>query len=152
MTNCTISGLSKTFSITGWRLGFAHGPKPFIEEMAKLQQFTFVCAPSIVQQAGVTALHTDISAIVADYKAKRDRMCAELGEYYEIARPGGAFYVFPKVPRGTGEEFVREAIRHNMLVIPGGVFSGRDTHFRISYAATDETLHRGIEVLNRMAG
>ena len=146
-----IDGFGKSYGITGWRLGFAHGPKRFIEEMAKLQQFTFVCAPSVVQHAGVAALHTDISAIVADYKAKRDRMCSELADYYEIARPGGAFYVFPKAPWGTGTEFVQEAIKNNMLIIPGGAFSGRDTHFRISYAASDATLERGIDLLKKMA-
>ena len=65
--------------------------------------------------------------------------------------PGGAFYVFPKAPWGTGTEFVSEAIRNNLLVIPGGTFSSRDTHFRISYAATDETLRRGVDVLRRLA-
>ena len=146
-----IDGFGKSYGITGWRLGFAHGPKPFIEEMAKLQQFTFVCAPSVVQHAGIAALHTDISPIVADYKAKRDRMCAELGEYYEIARPGGAFYVFPKAPGGKGTEFVQEAIRNNLLIIPGVAFSARDTHFRISYAASDAMLDRGIEALKKLA-
>ncbi len=146
-----IDGFGKSYGITGWRLGFAHGPKRFIEEMAKLQQFTFVCAPSVVQYAGVAALHTDISAIVADYKAKRDRMCHELADDYEIARPGGAFYVFPKAPWGTGTEFVQAAIKNNMLIIPGGAFSGRDSHFRISYAASDATLERGIDLLKKMA-
>ena len=71
---------------------------------------------------------------------------------YEFAPPGGAFYLFPKAPRGTGTAFVTEAVRHNLLVIPGATFSRRDTHFRISYAATDETIRRGVEILNRLAG
>ncbi|MFM8274521.1 MAG: aspartate aminotransferase, partial [Gemmata sp.] len=70
---------------------------------------------------------------------------------YDLTVPGGAFYLFPKSPWGTATEFVTEAVRENLLVIPGGVFSGRDTHFRLSYAASDETLHRGIEVLRRLA-
>ena len=57
------------------------------------------------------------------------------GDHYEFAVPGGAFYLFPKVPRGTGAEFVAEAIKRNLLIIPGCVFSRRDTHVRISYAA-----------------
>jgi aspartate aminotransferase/aminotransferase len=77
------------------------------------------------------------------YKGLKDR--------FELAKPDGAFYLFPKSPRGTGTEFVAEAIRNNLLVIPGNVFSGRDTHFRISYAADDKTLDRGIEILNRLA-
>ncbi len=144
-------GFSKAYGMTGWRLGFCHGPRRLIEEMIKLQQFTYVCAPSIVQHAGVVAWDYDVSAIVADYKHKRDRLVAGLKDRYELEMPGGAFYLFPKAPWGTGNEFVAEAIRNNLLIIPGNTFSRRDTHFRISYAANDETLERGIEILNRLA-
>jgi aspartate/methionine/tyrosine aminotransferase len=144
-------GFSKTYGMTGWRLGYAHGPRKLIEEMIKLQQFTYVCAPSIVQWAGVAAWDYDVSAIVADYKQKRDRLVAGLRDRFELVKPGGAFYLFAKAPWGTASEFVAEAIRNNLLIIPGNVFSRRDTHFRISYAAGDETLDRGIEILNRVA-
>jgi aspartate/methionine/tyrosine aminotransferase len=146
-----LDGFSKAYGMTGWRLGYAHGPRRLIEEMIKLQQFSFVCAPSIVQHAGVAALDFDLSAIVASYRAKRDRIWQGLKDDYELARPDGAFYVFPKAPWGTASEFVAEAIRQNLLIIPGNVFSRRDTHFRISYAASDATLDRGIEVLRRLA-
>ena len=78
-------------------------------------------------------------------------MVAGLKDRFEIAPTGGAFYLFPKAPFGTGTEFVAEAIRNNLLLIPGGVFSRRDTHFRLSYAADERTLDRGIEILNRLA-
>jgi aspartate/methionine/tyrosine aminotransferase len=146
-----VDGFSKAYGMTGWRLGYCHGPRRLIDEMIKLQQFTFVCAPSIVQHAGVAALDYDVSAIVADYRRKRDRLCAGLKDRFEFSTPGGAFYLFPRVPWGTGEEFVTEAIRQNLLCIPGGTFSRRDTHFRLSYAASDQTLDRGIEILNRLA-
>jgi aspartate/methionine/tyrosine aminotransferase len=146
-----IEGFGKTYGMTGWRLGWAHGPKRLIQEMAKFQQFTFVCAPSVVQHAGVAAMGFDVSGIVADYRRKRGMMVGALKGDYELAVPGGAFYLFPKVPRGSATEFVAEAIKHNLLIIPGGTFSRRDTHVRISYAATDETLARGVEVLNRLA-
>jgi aspartate aminotransferase/aminotransferase len=146
-----IEGFGKTYGLTGWRMGFAHGPKAVIEEMTKLQQMTFVCAPSVFQHACVAALDFDVSGIVADYRRKRDLVAAGLRDRYEFDATGGAFYLFPKSPWGTGTEFVTEAIRHNLLVIPGNTFSRRDTHFRISYAATDETLHRGVEILNRLA-
>jgi aspartate/methionine/tyrosine aminotransferase len=146
-----IEGFGKTYGMTGWRLGWAHGPKRLIQEMAKLQQFTFVCAPSIVQHAGVAAMEFDVSGIVADYRRKRDLLVAGLKADYEFAVPGGAFYLFPKAPWGTGTEFVTEAIAHNLLIIPGGVFSRRDTHFRISYAAPDDVLQRGIEILRKLA-
>ncbi len=144
-------GFSKAYGMTGWRLGYAHGPRRLIEEMVKLQQFTFVCAPSMVQWAGIAALDYDVTPIVKTYREKRDRMYNGLKDRFEVARPEGAFYLFPKAPHGTGTEFVAEAIRNNLLVIPGNVFSHRDTHFRISYAADDQTLDRGIDILNRLA-
>ncbi len=146
-----LDGFSKAYGMTGWRLGFAHGPRRLIEEMIKLQQFSFVCAPSMVQHAGVAALDYDVSAFVADYRRKRDRLCDGLKDLFELERPGGAFYLFPKAPWGTGSEFVAEGIRNNLLSIPGNVFSRRDTHFRLSYAADDRTLDRGVEILRRLA-
>jgi aspartate aminotransferase/aminotransferase len=58
--------------------------------------------------------------------------------------------MFPKAPWGTGTEFVSRAMEHNLLIIPGSIFSHRDTHFRISYAADDAVLQRGIEVLREL--
>ena len=146
-----VDGFSKSHGMTGWRLGFAHGPRRLIEEMTKLQQFVYVCAPSIVQHGGVAACHFDPSPFARDYRRKRDRVVAGLRDRFEMVTPGGAFYVFPRVPWGSGAEFVEEAVRHNLLILPGNCFSGRDTHFRISYAADDRTLDRGIEVVNKLA-
>jgi aspartate aminotransferase/aminotransferase len=146
-----VDGFSKSHGMTGWRLGFAHGPGPLIEEMTKLQQFTFVCAPSMVQHAGLAALDHDMAGTIQDYRHKRDRIWHGLRDLYEIAPPGGAFYLFPRAPRPSAMAFVEECIGQGLLVIPGGVFSRRDTHFRISYAADDRTLDRGIEVLRRLA-
>jgi aspartate/methionine/tyrosine aminotransferase len=146
-----LDGFSKAYGMTGWRLGYAHGPRRLIEEMIKLQQFTFVCAPSMVQHAGVAAWDYDVSSIVADYRGKRDLIYHGLRDRYELARPEGAFYAFPKAPHGSGSAFVAEAIRNNLLLIPGNVFSARDTHFRLSYAADRRTLERGIDILNRIA-
>lgn len=146
-----IDGFSKTYGVTGWRLGFAHGPRAVIDAMVKLQQYTFVCAPQPAQWAGAAALEVDMSRHIRAYRAKRDRLLAGLAGAYEVATPGGAFYAFPKSPRGTASEFVAEAIRHELLVIPGHIFSRRDTHFRLSYAASDETIDRGLAVLRRLA-
>jgi len=146
-----IDGFSKTYGITGWRLGFAHGPQPIIDAMLKLQQYTFVCAPQPAQWAGAVAMDVDMSQHIADYRRKRDRVMAGLKADYEVVCPGGAFYVFPKAPWGTASEFVAEAIQRQLLMIPGGIFSARDTHFRISYAASDTTIDRGLAVLREMA-
>ncbi|MFO0957289.1 MAG: aminotransferase class I/II-fold pyridoxal phosphate-dependent enzyme [Isosphaeraceae bacterium] len=149
-----VDGFSKTYGMTGWRLGYAHGPGRLIQEMAKLQQFSFVCAPSPLQKAVAGALDLDLSAQVAAYKSKRDRVVAALGGHYELPATDGAFYAFPKIPDGwaSATEFVAEGIRRNLLVIPGNVFSRRDTHFRVSYAVDDRTLDRGLGVLRELAG
>jgi aspartate aminotransferase/aminotransferase len=146
-----VDGFGKSYGITGWRLGFAHGPKTVIEQMNKLQQFSFVCAPSIVQYAGLAAWDFDVSAIVADYRRKRDRLVAGLRDRFEFVIPRGAFYLFARSPHGSGTEFVEAAVRDNLLIIPGGTFSRLDTHVRISYAADDAVLDRGIEILNHLA-
>jgi aspartate aminotransferase/aminotransferase len=144
-------GFSKSYGMTGWRLGFAHGPARLIEEMTKLQQFTFVNAPSIVQHAGVAALDFDVTTIANEYRRKRNRVVAGLKDRFEISRAEGAFYLFAKAPGGSGLAFVERAIKHNLLLIPGIAFSSRDSHFRLSYAADDRTLDRGIEILNQLA-
>jgi aspartate aminotransferase/aminotransferase len=146
-----IDGFSKSHSMTGWRLGYVHGPEEIIQQMIKLQQFTFVCAPQPVQWAGVTACDIEVPERVAEYRLNRDFLLHELGRSYEFAPADGAFYLFAKAPWGTGTEFVAEAIRNNLLIIPGNVFSDRDTHFRISYAAEHRTLERGVEVLRKLA-
>ena len=150
-----LRGFSKTYGMTGWRLGYAAGPAEVIEQMIKLQQYTYVCAPSPFQHAALAALDIDVSGHVAAYRRKRDIVMETLGETFEISRPDGAFYAFPKVPPRlelTATQFVEKAIEKNVLVIPGGVFSRRDTHFRLSFALADDRLRRGCEILRELAG
>jgi aspartate aminotransferase/aminotransferase len=149
-----VDGFSKTYGVTGWRLGFVHGPAAIIDKLTMLQQYTFVCAPHPLQWAATAALDVDMSEHINAYRRKRDMVVTGLGKAgYRAEQPGGAFYVFPQVPEGggTGSEFVARAIGNELLIIPGGIFSGRDTHFRISYAASDVTIGRGLEVLTRLA-
>ena len=147
-----LGGFSKSHAMTGWRLGWAAGPREVIGAMTKLQQFTYVCAPSFVQVAGAYALAHPLPERINEYRRKRDRIYAGLREAgYEVTRPGGAFYIFPRVPWGTDMEFVEQAIANKLLVIPGSVFSEQHTHLRISYAASDETIDQGIEILARLA-
>ena len=140
-----IDGFSKSHSMTGHRLGYVHGPDYVV------QQFTFVCAPHPVQWAGVTAWDMDMSGRAEEYRQKRDLITSELEDQFEIHGGQGAFYLFLKAPWGTGTEFVAEAIRNNLLIIPGDVFSEQDTHFRISYAAEDDVLRHGANILRGVA-
>jgi len=146
-----IDGFSKSHGMTGWRLGYAHGPAEIIDTMIKLQQYTFVCAPQPVQWAGAVAMDVPTTKFMEDYRRKRDLIYGGLSDLYEVVKPGGAFYIFPKAPQGTGSEFVAKAIERQLLIIPGNIFSRADTHFRISYAASDETIYRGIDVLRDLA-
>lgn len=150
-----VDGFSKTYGVTGWRLGFVHGPSAIIDKLTMLQQYTFVCAPHPLQWAAAAALDVDMSEYVASYRRRRDMVVSGLEEAgYSVTKPGGAFYVFPEVPKsgGTGSEFVGRAIENELLIIPGGIFSGRDTHFRISYAASEATIERGLTVLAKLNG
>ena len=151
-----IDGFSKTWAMTGWRVGWAHGPSAVIDEMIKIQQYSFVCAPHPFQVAAAAALDIDMTSYVDRYREKRHRLLQGIREDYEVTAPGGAFYVFPKAPLGDGypwknaTEFVARAIENELLIIPGKIFSQHDDHFRISYAADERTIDRG-EVLRRLA-
>ncbi|MHC4521315.1 MAG: pyridoxal phosphate-dependent aminotransferase [Planctomycetota bacterium] len=147
-------GFSKSYAMTGWRLGYIAAPapmRPVIEEMTKIQQYTFVCAPTPFQRAALAAMDYDVSDLVAGYTKKRDLLVDGLQDKFELVKPGGAFYAFVKAPGGSGTDFVTRAIKNNVLVIPGNVFSEKDTHFRISFATTDEKIRQGTEVLCSLA-
>jgi aspartate aminotransferase/aminotransferase len=147
-----IDGFSKSHGMPGWRVGFAHGPSAVIQQMIKLQQYSFVCAPHPFQWAAALAIDMPMHHHAEAYRRKRDMIAEGLAEHFELVTPRGAFYAFPKAPWGTATEFVHHAIeKHHLLIIPSNVFSRRDTHFRISYAAADEVINRGIEALRRLA-
>ena len=147
-----LGGFSKSHALTGWRVGYAAGPKEITGEMAKLQQYSFVCAPSFAQEAAAAALGRKFHNFAADYRRKRDLVYKALVDAgYDVVKPDGAFYFFPRCPWGTDQEFVAEAIRRELLIIPGSVFSERNTQFRMAYAASDSTIARGLKVLRGLA-
>jgi aspartate aminotransferase len=148
-----LRGFSKSYAMTGWRLGFAavhESLKCVVEEMTKIQQYTFVCAPTPFQKAAISALDFDVSSLVDTYRKKRDLIYNGLKDKFEMVKPGGAFYAFVKVPNGSATKFVEKAIANNVLIIPGNVFSEKDTHFRISYATSEDKILRGIEILRKL--
>jgi aspartate aminotransferase len=149
-----LRGFGKSYSITGWRLGYASAGEELaelIEQMIKIQQYTFVCAPTPFQKAAAAAMDCDITSHVNDYRKKRDMIYNGLKDKFEITKPAGAFYAFVKAPGDNAMHFAEKAIANNVLVIPGNVFSEKDTHFRISYATRDEKIKRGIEILRKIA-
>jgi aspartate/methionine/tyrosine aminotransferase len=145
-----IRGFGKTYGATGWRMGYAMGPSALVEQLAKMQQYTYVCAPSIAQWGCVAAFDADLSDIIRGYVRRRDMVVRALGDLTELTTPTGAFYAFVKVPSSlglTGTQFVEKAIERGVLIIPGGVFSRRDTHFRLSFAAPEERLADGLKII-----
>jgi len=142
-----LNGFSKSHAMTGWRLGYAIGPEPIIEQMKTLQQYSFVCAPSIAQHAGVVATGVSPEPHVRSYRAKRDLLYEGLKEKFNLRRPQGAFYAFVEAPDGDASAFCSKAIENSVLIIPGNVFSERDTHFRLSFAAEDRVIEEGMRVL-----
>ena len=145
----TLNGFGKSHSITGWRLGYAHGPAEIIAGMNKLQQYTFVCAPSFAQFALAGEENITPSAEVKNYQAKRNYIYENLKDKYELNIPEGAFYAFIKIPKNKNN-FVDELIKNKLLVVPGQVFSARDDYFRLSFAASDEELEKGVEILKKV--
>ena len=78
---------------------------------------------------------------------------AGLRDHYDFQVPGGAFYLYPRAPGGSGKAFAERAVaEEKLIVVPGNVFGAADTHFRIAYTTDDRTLDRGIEALRRLAG
>jgi len=146
----TVNAFTKSHAMTGWRVGYLTGPADVLAAAIKVQQFTFVCAPTPFQRACLVALSKPPSAPVAAYERKRDIIWDGLRDRFRLVRPEGAFYAFIESPYETAR-FVEDAVRESLIVVPGDVFSRRDTHFRISYAASDEVLRRGVEVLRKLA-
>lgn len=151
--NCLVlCGHSKAYGMTGWRLGYACGPDEIIDAMATVQQYSFVCAPSVAQHAALACSQTDMQPYLDDYQVKRDLMCNALSDHFEVGSADGAFYLFVKAPDGwTGDSFVEAAIANNVLIIPGSVFSERNSHFRLCYTVANEKLQAGAEILCRLA-
>lgn len=146
-----LSGFSKTHAMTGWRVGYAAGPKEIIEQMIKIQQYTFVCSPSMVQYGCLGATAPMNRDVLQAYKRKRDLVCSLLKDHFDVNKPEGAFYIFPKAPGGDGDAFVARAVENSVLIIPGSVFSEKKTHFRISFAAPEDVIRKGAEILKSLS-
>lgn len=149
----TVSSMSKSVGMTGWRVGWALGPEAWINRMTTLQQFTFVCSPSANQYGALAAVGLDMSKTMEVYKRRRELLVNGLrGLGYEVPMPKGAFYAFAKAPAlyENATAFVHAGLKQSLLTVPGNSFSRYDTHFRMSYATTEHQLKRALEVLGKL--
>ncbi len=148
----TSNGFSKTYSMTGWRLGWLVAPKPMLREISKVQEHTITCATAFAQKAGVAALRGPkgpLEAMVREFRARRDLIVSALSEIEHVRcfTPAGAFYVFPQVDvplddGALGERILNEA---RVAVTPGSAFGEAGAgHLRFSYAASRETITEGV--------
>lgn len=148
-----VRGFGKTYGCTGWRMGYVAGPSWLINQMAKLQQYTYVCPPSMAQWGVIPSFGLEIDDVLQEYACRRDIVVNSLEPVTRVVRPGGAFYCFIELPQQLGQtatEFAERAVRHNVLTIPGSVFSERDTHLRVSFAVDREKLQAGMEILSEL--
>jgi len=152
-----LDGFSKTFAMTGWRLGYSVVPESLKEVYGELVINTISCAPTFAQVGAVQALvgpQDDVDAMVVEFKARRDLIVEGLNEINGIkcATPLGAFYAFPDISGTglTGAEFAERLLTEaDVCVLAGTAFGGVGSqHIRISYANSRENL---TEALNRMS-
>ena len=143
-----INGFSKSYAMTGWRLGYACGPKTIIEQMTKIHQFAIMCAPTTSQYAAVEAIKNgdeDVAKMRESYNQRRNFLMNAFKEMgLPCFEPFGAFYVFPCIKEFnmTSEEFAFALLdAENLAVVPGTAFGDCGEGFlRISYAYSIEKL------------
>ena len=143
---------SKDLALPGERIGYIaiHPQMPDAADLMDGLIFCnrtlgFVNAPALMQR--IVARLQDVTVDIADYQRKRDYLHAALTEIgYQVVRPDGAFYMFPRAPIADDIAFVAELQRHRLLAVPGAGF-GLPGHFRISYCTDDRTLERAIPAL-----
>ena len=147
-----INGFSKAFAMTGWRLGYACGPKEIIEQMVKIHQFAIMCAPTNSQYAAVEALRNCDNEVQEMRQAYNERRRYLMSEFRRIGlqcfEPFGAFYIFPCIKEFgmTSEEFAMRFLEEEKVaVVPGTAFGDCGEGFlRISYAYSIEDLKEAI--------
>ena len=148
-----INGFSKSYAMTGWRLGYACGPKVILKQILKIHQFAIMCAPTTSQYAAIEALRhgdDDVEKMRDEYDRRRRFLLNAFDEMgIECFEPYGAFYVFPSIKKFgmTSDEFANRLLfEQKLAVVPGTAFGASGEGFvRISYAYSVEKLKAGLE-------
>ncbi|MFP7495175.1 aminotransferase [Terribacillus saccharophilus] len=152
-----ISGFSKSFAMTGWRLGYAAGPAELIQAMTKIHQYTIMCAPTMAQYGAVEALRSGAASVEHMRKSYRQRRNFVTTAFEEMGlmtnRPGGAFYIFPSIKEtGMTSEAFAEALlmEEKVAVVPGSVFGeSGEGYIRCSYATSMKQLTEAMKRIKR---
>lgn len=152
-----INGFSKSFAMTGWRLGFVCAPAELSEAMVKIHQYAIMCASSMAQYAALDALKNGMQDIIDmrnSYRARRNYIVNSFNELgLDCHVPGGAFYAFPSIKSTglTSEEFAEQLlVEEKVAVVPGNVFGESGEGFvRASYASSLEQLQEAVKRIGR---
>ncbi len=150
----TINAVSKTYAMTGWRIGYAGARKEYIEQMLKVHQYIQACANSIAQKAAEAAIDGPQDCVMQmrdSFRNRRDILMDGLkGMGIKCVKPDGAFYAFPEV---EDEEAPRKLLKNGVIVVPGSTFGENGKgHIRISYATSEENLKKAISVMEKVLG
>ncbi len=155
----TLNGFSKTYSMTGWRLGYLAGPKSLVKQIAKLHQVVTTCAASFVQEAGVCALRDEsgeVQAMVEEYERRRNYLVQEINGIPGLScrTPDGAFYLWINIKAlGITDEKFAELLLHqaHVAVVPGSVFGTKGKgYIRVSYASSLAELKEAVKRLKKL--
>ena len=153
-----VHSFSKSFAMTGWRIGYAFGPEWLIAPMIKVVSSTTSCAPSVSQRAGVAALRLDaevIDSMIEEFRVRRDYAYEALKELpgVRVHKPGGTFYIFPDISQITQDsrQFALDLLKEEqVVVIPGEAFgpAGKGC-LRIAFTVNQEILNEALERIQR---
>ena len=152
-----INGFSKSYAMTGWRLGYAVGPRPVMKQMIKIHQYAIMCAPSTSQYAAVEAMRNgdeDVKHMCESYDNRRRYMVEHFRRMgLSCFEPEGAFYVFPSIQKTgmTSDEFCNKLLQEERVaVVPGNAFGASGEGFiRCSYAYSIEELKEALTRIER---
>ncbi|MBU1045185.1 MAG: aminotransferase class I/II-fold pyridoxal phosphate-dependent enzyme [Candidatus Omnitrophica bacterium] len=150
-----LNGFSKAYAMTGWRVGYACGPKSIISAMTKIHQYTILCAPILSQMAACEALQTgkkSLEDMKKEYNRRRDFMHNGLNKIgLSCEMPQGAFYIFPSIKKTglSSLDFANKLLKQQKVAVVPGVAFGKDydEHIRISYATNYSKLQEAIKCL-----
>lgn len=148
-----VSGFSKAYAMTGWRLGYICAPAPLARQMLKIHQYAIMCAPTTAQLAAITALRDcdeDVAAMTAEYDRRRRLIYNGLRDIgIESFEPEGAFYIYPNIGKFglTSEAFCEKLLyEHKCAIVPGVAFGAAGEGFaRISYAYSVKHINQALE-------
>lgn len=147
-----ISALSKSYAMTGVRVGYAAADRRIMEQMLKAHSFLVVSVPGCIQRGCEGIFAEDISPMLSAYKRRRDDVYARLKAMgMDVKLPDGAFYIYPSVAQYgmDADTFCERLMREGKLaLIPSSCFGGKN-HVRISYCYDDDTLREGMDRLER---